>query len=256
MTKVSINLITYNRANYLKVAIESVLAQTFLDWELIVVDDCSTDTTVDLIKAYSANDRRIKYFKNSINFGIGKSRNLALEFSTGKYIAVLDSDDYWADNDKLQKQLNLLDSGEYILVGGGCQIIDELGNKKNKYLNPQTDEQIRNIFLIKNPFVNSGVVFLKNAAIKSGGYDESLRVGEDYDLFLKLGCIGKMFNVPTVFVNYRKHEQNVSRIKVVSALEDNITIIRRYKNDYPNYFIAIFRRLFRLFLVKLFFRKK
>lgn len=255
MTKISVNLITYNRANYLKLAIESVLTQSFSDWELIIVDDCSTDDTFEIVSEYLKKDARIKYFKNNINLGIGKTRNLALQLSTGKYIAVLDSDDFWADNDKLSKQFNLLDSGEYVLVGGGCQTVDGFGMKKNSYLNPQTDEQIRGMFLFKNPFVNSSVMFLKEPAIKYGGYDESLMVGEDYDLFLRLGRLGKMINIPNILVNYRQHSQNVSRIKIVSALEDNVVIIKRYKNDYPNYFLALVRRLFRLFLVRLFFKK-
>lgn len=255
MTKVSINLITYNRADYLKSAIESVLAQSFSDWELIIVDDCSADGTADLVSEYSKKDTRIKYFKNNINLGIGKTRNLALQLSMGKYLAVLDSDDYWVDNDKLLKQFDLLDSGEYILVGGGCQMIDELGVKKNSYLNPPSDKQIRAVFLLKNPFVNSSVMFLKESAIKSGGYDESLRIGEDYDLFLRLGRLGEMINIPSILVNYRQHGQNVSRIKILNALEDNVIIIKRYKNVYPNYFLALMRRLFRLYLVKIFFRK-
>ncbi|MFA6547727.1 MAG: glycosyltransferase [Candidatus Magasanikbacteria bacterium] len=255
MTKVSVNIITYNREDFLSKAIDSVLVQSFKDWELIIVDDCSIDNTAVLVSEYIQKDSRIKYFKNDTNLGIGKSRNLALQLSSGKYIAVLDSDDYWSDKNKLQKQFDLLESGEFVLVGGGYQVVDRLGNKKNSFLNPTTDGQIRSKFLFKNPFVNSSVMFKKDLAVKSGGYDESLQVGEDYDLFLRLGRLGRLINIPSIFVNYCQHGQNVSRIKIVNALEDNLVIINRYKNDYPNYFFALLRRSVRLFFVKIFLKK-
>lgn len=252
--KISINIITYNRERYLSQAIDSVLLQSFQDWELVIVDDCSTDKTYELISEYIKKDNRIKYFKNINNFGIAKSRNIALNLSVGKYIAVLDSDDYWSDNNKLKIQFDFLSNGGYVLVGCGCNVVNGRSEKKYELLKATKDSQIRNVFLIKNPFINSSVMFLKDLTIDIGGYDESLRVGEDYDLFLKLGRKGKISNINKILVNYRQHDQNISRLKLISALEDNLIIIKRYKGYYPNFLLALMKRSVRLYIAKMFFR--
>ncbi len=253
--KISINLITYNREKYLSQAIDSVLAQSFQDWELIVVDDCSTDKTFELISGYIEKDKRIKYFNNHNNLGVAKSRNVALNLSVGRYIAVLDSDDYWSDNGKLQKQYDFVSCTDSVLVGGGCQVVGEQSELKHVFYNPVSDLSIRQVFLVKNPFVNSSVMFLKNLAMSVGGYDETLRIGEDYDLFLKLARKGVISNIHEILVSYRQHDQNISRLKIINALEDNLKIIKRYKEYYPNYLLAFMRRSVRLLLAKMFFKK-
>src|SRR5574344_2461092 len=123
---ISIIICTYNRADLLPKAIASVLSQSYQDFELIIIDDASTDNTKDVIP----NDDRIKYYKNEVNLGISKSRNLGVSLSCGQYIAMLDSDDYWLDNNKLQKQLEVINQDSKIgLVGTGIILVDEQGNK-------------------------------------------------------------------------------------------------------------------------------
>jgi len=253
--QVSVNIITHNRENFLSTAIDSVLTQSFEDWELIIVDDYSTDNTSLLMSKYVKKDSRIKYFKNNINLGISKSRNLALGLSSGNFVAVLDSDDYWLNTNKLQLQVDFLNSSNYVLVGSNCQLIDNIGNKIGYYFNNTTDKQIRNSFLFKNQFVNSSVLFLKKIAVDSGAYDEKLSIGEDYDLFLRIGEKGKIANLNDILVAYRQHDGNVTSSKTLAALEDNLTIIKRYKDFYPNYFFALARRFFRLYFFKIFIKK-
>lgn len=254
MPKISINIITYNRAAYLSEAICSVLGQSFSDWELIVVDDASTDNTESIVKNFIAADSRIKYFKNDQNKGVARSRNRALMTSLGDYIAVLDSDDLWCDTEKLQKQIEVFmsDPGA-VLVGGNGRIIDKNGIEHGNYICVSSDKQIRQKLLLKNQFIHSSVVFPRRAAVASGGYDESLVVGEDYDLFLRLGTGGKISNLPLPVVKYREHDSNQSKEKILSALKDNLRIIARYKNNYPNYYIAFCRRYLRFLLGTLFF---
>ena len=104
---VSIVMPAYNAESTIKKSIESVLSQTYEDWELIIVDDSSTDKTVDLIKAYVAKDERITLVTSNVNNGVVKSRNAAIKKAGGRYIAFLDSDDYWTD-DKLSLQVQIL----------------------------------------------------------------------------------------------------------------------------------------------------
>ena len=108
---VSIIMPSYNTAKYIGDSIQSVLDQTYTNWELIIVDDCSTDDTDEVIKAFLADDR-IRYFKNNNNSGAAVSRNLALKEAKGKWIAFLDSDDLWK-NDKLQKQIHFMKENNY-----------------------------------------------------------------------------------------------------------------------------------------------
>ncbi len=100
---VSILTPTYNRAGYIAEAIESVLAQTFTDWELIVIDDASADNTEQIVRSYAAKNPKISYLRQAINVGIARNRNTGLEKARGNYVAVLDSDDVWTDPHKLQK---------------------------------------------------------------------------------------------------------------------------------------------------------
>lgn len=101
---VSIIMPSYNTAKYISAAIESILNQTYENWELIIVDDCSTDNTDEILTEYAKKDSRIRYYKNEKNSGAAVARNRALRQAKGKWVAFLDSDDLW-EKDKLEKQI-------------------------------------------------------------------------------------------------------------------------------------------------------
>ena len=118
---VSIIMPSYNTGKFILETINSVLAQTYQNWELIIVDDCSTDDTDDVVKPFLV-DERIKYFKNEVNSGAAISRNRALREATGKWIAFLDSDDLWVP-DKLEKQVAFMeDNGYHFSYANYCEI--------------------------------------------------------------------------------------------------------------------------------------
>lgn len=124
---VSIIMPSYNTAKFISGSIESVLAQTYSDWELIIVDDCSTDNTDEVVKPF-LSDSRIKYIKNEKNSGAAVSRNRALREANGKWIAFLDSDDLWIP-DKLQKQIAFMQSNGYHFSYTNYEEIDTRGEK-------------------------------------------------------------------------------------------------------------------------------
>lgn len=124
---VSIIMPSYNTGNYIRESIESVLNQTYQNWELIVVDDCSTDNTDDVIAQF--DDKRIHYLKNHQNFGAAISRNYALRKAKGKWIAFLDSDDLWKP-EKLEKQIDFMKKNNYAFSYTNYEEIDEQGRKK------------------------------------------------------------------------------------------------------------------------------
>lgn len=241
-TSISICMITYNREKYLMEAIDSVLAQSFLDWELIIIDNGSRDDSVNLLRSYSENDLRIKLYLNNDN-RISYSRNLALSKCSGKYIAVLDSDDVWSNKEKLQKQFDFLETNfDYVLIGGQGTSIDENGNEIGKLNRLLTDKDIRKKMLSYNNFIHSSVVFNKEKALSCGGYDETINTGiEDYDLWLKLGNFGKVANLPQNFTKYRVHSGNIRKDLFGQYYIDTIKIIKKYYKKYPNYFYNIFK---------------
>ena len=117
MTEGLVSIITplYNSADYIASTIESVLAQTYTDWEMLITDDCSTDDGASIVERYAANDSRIRLLKLDSNGGPGMARNNSLKAANGRYIAVLDSDDRWAP-DKLERQLAFMKEGGYGIV--------------------------------------------------------------------------------------------------------------------------------------------
>ena len=127
----SIIMPSYNTAKYIKYTIESVINQTYTNWELLIVDDCSTDKTDEIVKKYK--DDRIKYFKNETNSGAAISRNKALMEAKGKWIAFLDSDDLWV-KDKLEKQIKFMKENNYHFSYTQYEEIDENSNSLNRLI--------------------------------------------------------------------------------------------------------------------------
>lgn len=125
-TLVSIITPMYNAKRFVALTIESVLAQTYTNWEMIIVDDCSTDDSAAIVKEYSNKDSRVKYFKLEKNSGIAKARNFALEMAKGRYVAFLDSDDIWKPQ-KLEKQLEFMNENGAHFCHSACDVIREDG---------------------------------------------------------------------------------------------------------------------------------
>jgi len=241
---VSVVVATYNREKYVKKAIESVLSQTYKNIELIIIDDGSTDKTPEIIFEFLKKDQRIIILKNEINLGLTKSLNKAIGSAKGKYIARLDDDDYWCDENKMKKQVDFLEKNtDYVLTGGGIIRIDENGKEINRHLQPEKDEDIRKVILLDDAFVHSSVVFKKSVWELSGGYDgygEDIFFSEDWDLWLKLGKIGKFYNFQEYFVCYMLWEGNISNRNIFYNLIMANKLRKRYRHDYPNFLKGFF----------------
>ena len=243
---VSIMMATYNRADYIGAAIASARAQTYGNWELLVLDDGGSDNTAEVVKGLAAHDSRILYLPSPTNLGITNNRNRGLTFARGKYIAVLDSDDLWIDPEKLRKQVSFLeDHAEYILVGTNVQVIDTEGHKIGTFTYETADDAIRAVLLKRNQFTHSSLL-LRLAALKNEAYDPSVPIWEDYDLVLRLGLRGKLANLPEAMTAYRQHSNNVSRKNRKSGALTHLAIIRRYKKEYPGYLMALMKGYLRL----------
>ena len=158
--KVTILIATYNRAQYLGRAIESAEAQTFKDWEMIVVEDGSPDNTKEVVAGYAAKDPRVRLLSIPRAGRIAIVSNAALREARGEYVAILDDDDWWLDEKKLEKQIAFLDTHpDYAACGGGIVTVDPEGKETGRVLKPETDESIRRRLLYANPMANLTTMF-------------------------------------------------------------------------------------------------
>jgi glycosyltransferase involved in cell wall biosynthesis len=232
--KVSIMTLAYNCQDFLSEAISSIQEQSFEDWELIIIDDHSSDKTAEIAKQFAAENERVRYFRNEENLGIPRGRNRALKEACGEYIAVLDSDDIWLSEKKLQRQVEFLDTHpEHGVVGTWTRNIDNDGEITGDNKTPQNDEFIRRTFFWKNQIVNSSSLFRKKAVANVGGYDNTFAYSQDMELWLALGKDWKLANLPHFWTAYRSHDKNVSLKKRNAQLEQNIRALRKHRDFYP-----------------------
>lgn len=238
---VSVVITTYNRAEYIKRAVESVLVQTYKNIEVIIVDDGSIDKTPKILSELSKREPKIIVLTNKTNFGFVKSLNRGAERAQGKYIARIDDDDFWCDLRKLEKQVTFLEKNpEYNLVGGGVIKIDKEGKELGRYLIPKRDKDIRKVILVNNVFVHSTVLFRRDVFEEVGGYDEQFIFGEDMELWLRMGKLGKFYNFQEFFTYYLDHEysdpSHTSRsCGIRRRVILNIKLRKKYRNDYIGY---------------------
>jgi FkbM family methyltransferase len=199
---VSVVLITFNYARFLPEAIESVLRQTFKDWELIIVDDGSTDNTTAVIAPY-LQDHRVHYIRQN-NGGQSKARNAGIRATRGEFIALLDADDHWKP-DKLEKQLDKFSDDSIGVVFSGSRVFDEHGIQKNYHVDESfCVDTLRKLTTIL-PFCPSSVVVRKRCFDVCGLFDESLQKVEDREMWIRLAKRYRFACAPGYLVNYRVH---------------------------------------------------
>ncbi len=254
MAKVSVNILTKNRAQLLARALASVGKQSFTDFEVVAVDDASADETQKHLETPNTKyqiPNKFQIINHQISRGISISRQEALLASSGRYIAILDDDDEWVDIDKLKKQVEFLDTHpDYVLVGGAIRFkISDLrfqnGETAAIKYRPKEEEQIRKTMLFRNNFFTSTAMFRRQAAVSAGGFiKDEYDLAEDYDLWLRLGKMGKMYNFQEVFANYRQPEYN--KEKFLKFLQKQALLVFRRKRDYPFYVLAAALLKFRM----------
>ncbi len=218
-------------------AIETIRAQSFADFELIVVNDASTDDTRAYLDDLARRDPRIRPVHNKKNNypDISANLNAGLRLARGEYIARLDDDDYWCDNDKLKKQAAYLDAHpDCVVAGGGTIVVDEHDHERFRYQKPETDAAIRVKALLANPFTHSTVMFRRDAALAVGGYG-NYKNAEDWDLWLRMGTRGTFYNFQEYFVRYLMTEQSKTFVFKRSQSREILRVIWAHRNEYPHF---------------------
>jgi len=200
---ITVLLPVYNAYKYVAIAIESILNQTFTDFEFLILDDCSSDRSWEIIQNYQKMDNRIIAIQNDVNLGGCNNLNKGLKLSKGKYIAGIDNDD-WFYPDKLEKQFNFMESHPEVgIVGGVMEIINSNGKVIGKRRYNLTDDEIRKKIFRYSPFAHPLIMIRKSILDKVGYYNDAYAPADDYDLYFRIGKVSKFANLPDVILKYR-----------------------------------------------------
>lgn len=203
--KISVILPCYNNAKYLNEALTSVLQQSYADFELIIIEDGSTDNSREIIKGFT--DPRIKLLEHKTNLGIVISLNEGIKIAQGEYIARMDADDVMLPG-RLGRQAEFLDQNPKVaVVGSYAETIDENNNFLGYYdYPPLNDKAIRRMLLTHNPFIHPSTMLRRNLLLASGGYKNNFNHIEDYELWTRLLQFGQGANLPERLIKYRLNQ--------------------------------------------------
>lgn len=205
---VTILMPVYNGALYLREAMDSIFAQSFTEFEVLVINDGSTDNTLTILQSY--NDERLRIISQQ-NAGVSAALNRGLLEAKGYYIARVDSDDVCAPN-RIEKQIQFLKAHQdYVLVGSDADYMDKDGEFVFYYQNTgHNNEEIQQRYMAHCPFIHSTVIFIKSLVLELGGYDTNAHLFEDYFLWIKLIKLGKVANLPEPLMNIRFNPESVT----------------------------------------------
>lgn len=218
MPKVSVLMPVYNvKEEYLRESIESILNQTFSDFEFIILDDCSTTNIEPIINSY--NDKRIKFFRNEQNLGIAKSRNKLMELAQGEYAALMDNDDISLPQ-RLEKQVAFLDNNKEISIVSAAY---ETFPNKTIIKQPLAP---RYLDLYKECIITHPLAMFRLGDVKKYNlqYDNSFICSQDYELWSRAIRYLKMANLPEVLLKYRVLEESITHKKAALAFEEDTKI--------------------------------
>ncbi len=227
--KVSVIMPVYNTSKYLNEALNSILNQTFTDFEFIIIDDASTDGSKEIIKSFT--DERIILIENELNKGYVFGLNYALSIARGELIARMDSDDI-SNMNRLEIQFNYLKENQKIML---CGTYYELMNNKEIIKHPvEHDDIIKGLFW-GSVFCHSSVMFRKSFLTQNMLlYNPKMEPSEDYDLWTRMVQIAgaKFANIPEILISYRVHNQQVSQTKQFLQNRNSLKIRLSYLNWY------------------------
>lgn len=228
---VSVLMPAYNAEKYIGEAIDSILLQTFKNFELIIIDDASTDNTWRVIKSFLKKDKRIIAHKNKKNLKLSKTLNLAIEKSKGLYLARMDADD-WSYPDRLEKQYEYMEKNNKVgILGGTMEITDNKGNiiGKRKYAN--IDKKLRGDIFWFSPFSHPLIMIRKSILEKAGNYNPIFNPAEDYELYFRIGKFSKFANISDILLRYRIVEESMTTGSTKKMELQTIKIRQLYSNS-------------------------
>ncbi|MBI4521254.1 MAG: glycosyltransferase [Gemmatimonadetes bacterium] len=223
---VTVLMVCYNGTPYLRQALDSVRAQTFMDWELVFFDNGSTDESAAIATGL---DPRIRVVGSSTRVPLGLARSQAVAASRGRYVAFLDSDDQWRP-DKLERQVRTLSAGQAQLAYSDCYVVSGRGRVLGRYSQRAmpADGYVLATLLDENFIPLVTVMVDRDLITKAGGFDPHLQVAADYDLWLRIASRAAIDYDPEPLASYRTHSRNLSS-DFRTAYRENLRIYRSWR---------------------------
>ena len=241
---VSVVIPTYNRASLLIRAIESVFSQSYKNFEIIVVDDASTDNTREVVSKF-LDDPRVVYIRNEKNMGVSASRNRGIRYGRGEFVAFLDSDDYWL-RDKLRKQVEIIMSDDDVgMVYTGERFIDEEGRIIRDEI-PKYSGFVYHVLLSKNFISPSSTLLRKEVFEKVGFFREDMNYREDYEFFLRVAKNYKIAYVKDILTIRYMHTKGRLSDDISCRIMSIYKIMDLYKEDFDKNRRSKSRQLYEL----------
>lgn len=226
----------YNAADYVSSAIESILTQTYKNFELIIINDGSYDNSAEVIRYYQKKYPKkitVITLKSNTNAAGNGAFNRGLSLAKGQFVARMDADDIALPN-RLKKQVNyLIKHPNTVLVGSQAVVIDKDENIIGKKLVPQSHTEIYKSFAVKNPIIHPSCMFNRNLfRNKRKLYDQKFGMGDDYYTFIGLSKRGKLASLPDILIKYRIHEHNATFQKPKADFINSIKIRKAASQDF------------------------
>ena len=238
----------YNSSRYISETIESIINQTYSNFEYIIIDDCSTDNSWQIIQEYAKKDNRIKIFRNQKNLHIVRTRNKGFKLSSpdAKYFAILDSDDVALMN-RLEVQIKFLENHpSHGLVGSNILVINEDSHIIGFRRYPLTDDEIRKKITRFDPIAQPSVTLRKEVIKEIGEYDIKWKVTQDFDYWVRVGVSWKLANINEPLIKYRLSKTQAKRMNLKETLQ-NIYKIQKKAVELYGYRDSLYNKLFRVF---------
>ena len=220
--KISVVIPVYNREKYVQSAVDSILSQTFSDFELLVIDDGSTDGSIAVVQSYS--DPRIRFVRNNTNLGVSATRDKGIQLARGEYLAFLDSDDC-AYPDRLRKQTAFLDNHpDYAAVGSWSEWMSEEGHSSGRIKRkPTSSDEIAAWRLFQQGIENS-TSMARTDVLRAYRYQEEFDICEDFELWARIAADHKLATLPEVLVRRRMHAGQLTQEKAAHTQERRLAI--------------------------------
>ena len=261
---ISVVIPNFNNGKYIERCLESVLEQTYDHLEVIVIDDCSTDESSDIIKRYAASDKRIVPVFNTENVGVGSNRHNGIMMSKGRYLTTLDSDDIYISSDKVAREYALMQeklaSGlDNIIIFSRIVLLDA-NEKKIGLQNPVIkEEKILNDIVRRTCMIPRDFLFTREQYIRAGGFDMKIRIYEDWDLKIRLATENLFFYSGIDGIGYRRHGTGLSAVSPLDHIYwlgrifiKNFHLLQSERLKTVRVFIRMLWRMLRNYLKKRF----
>ncbi len=240
---VSVLTSVYNAERYVGIAIESILNQTLTDFEFIIIDDCSSDSSWDIIQKYASLDKRIIASKNEVNLKGCNTLNKGFTMATGRYVAINDNDD-WSYPDRLEKQFLFMELHPDVgIVGGTMEIMNESGKVTGKRKYHLHDKEIRKYIFRYSPFSHPLVMYRKSILDKVGYSNPVYAPADDYELYFRIGKVSKFANLPDVLLKYRVVPNSMTH-NLTKQMELTTLMVRRLYGKDNGYKAGLIDRLY------------